>query len=110
MAMGYNACKKSGPMAEKLEYMLAIELLSVYEVQQFVDPDVSRAPATAAGRSSATATAPSTSPARHSSWPGSAKRFRPAKAVLLSCLPALSVSWGWIVLLRSLFRKSEFCR
>ena len=34
----------------------------------------------------------------------------PAKAVLLSCLPALSVSWGWIVLLRSLFRKSVFCR
>ena len=34
----------------------------------------------------------------------------PAKALLLSCLPALSVSWGWIVLLRSLFRKSEFCR
>ena len=34
----------------------------------------------------------------------------PAKAVLLSCLPALSVSWGWIVLLRSLFLKSEFCR
>jgi len=29
-------------------YMLAIELLSVYQVQQFVDPDVSRAPATAA--------------------------------------------------------------
>ena len=48
VAMGYNACKKSGPMAEKLEYMLAIELLSVYEVQQFVDPDVARAPATAA--------------------------------------------------------------
>lgn len=36
--------------------------------------------------------------------------IHPAKAVLLSCLPALSVSWGWIVLLRSLFRKSEFCR
>lgn len=48
VAMGYNACKKAGPMAEKLEYMLAIELLSVYEAQQFVDPDVSRAPATAA--------------------------------------------------------------
>lgn len=48
VAMGYNACKKSGPMAEKLEYMLAIELLSVYQVQQFVDPDVSRAPATTA--------------------------------------------------------------
>ena len=48
VAMGYNACKKAGPMAEKLEYMLAIELLSVFQVQQFVDPDVDRAPATAA--------------------------------------------------------------
>ncbi len=28
----------------------------------------------------------------------------------LACLPTLSISWGWIVLLRSLFRKSEFCR
>lgn len=36
--------------------------------------------------------------------------IHPVKAVLLSCLSALSVSWGWIVLLRSLFRKSEFCR
>ena len=36
--------------------------------------------------------------------------IHPVKAMLLSCLPALSVSWGWIVLLRSLFRKSEFCR
>ena len=34
----------------------------------------------------------------------------PAKAILLACLPALSISWGWMVLLRSLFRKSEFCR
>jgi hypothetical protein len=32
------------------------------------------------------------------------------KAILLASLPALSVSWGWIVLLRSLFHKSEFCR
>ena len=36
--------------------------------------------------------------------------IHPVKAILLSCLPALSVSWGWIVLLRSLFRKSEFCQ
>ena len=36
--------------------------------------------------------------------------IHPVKAVLLACLPTLSVSWGWIVLLRSLFRKSEFCR
>ena len=36
--------------------------------------------------------------------------LHPVKAILLSSFPALSVSWGWIVLLRSLFRKSEFCR
>lgn len=36
--------------------------------------------------------------------------IHPVKAIALSSLPALSVSWGWIVLLRSLFRKSEFCR
>lgn len=34
----------------------------------------------------------------------------PLHAFVLSCLPTLSISWGWIVLLRSLFRKSEFCR
>ena len=36
--------------------------------------------------------------------------IHPVKAILLSCLPARAVSRGWIVLLRSLFRKSEFCR
>lgn len=34
----------------------------------------------------------------------------PVKGILLACMPALSFSWGWMVLLRSLFRKSEFCR
>ena len=48
VAMGYNACKKAGAMAEKLEYILAIELLSAYQVQQFLDPEVPRSPATAA--------------------------------------------------------------
>ena len=48
VAMGYYACKKAGSLADKLEYVLAIELLSDYEVQQFVDPEVPRAPATAA--------------------------------------------------------------
>lgn len=48
VAMGYYACKKAGPMAEKLEYVLAIELLSAYQTQQFVDPGVPRSPATAA--------------------------------------------------------------
>ena len=36
--------------------------------------------------------------------------IHPARAILLACLPALSISWGWMVLLRSLFRKSEFCK
>ena len=34
----------------------------------------------------------------------------PVKAIALASLPTLSISWGWIVLLRSLFRKSDFCR
>ena len=48
VAMGYYACKKAGPIAEKLEYVLAMELLSAFQVQQFVDPDVARSSATAA--------------------------------------------------------------
>ena len=46
VAMGYNACKKAGDAAEKLEYILAIELLSAYQTQQFLDTGVNRAPAT----------------------------------------------------------------
>lgn len=41
VAMGYFACKKAGLVAEKLEYILAIELLSNYQAQQFQDKDVS---------------------------------------------------------------------
>ncbi|MBN2899840.1 MAG: aromatic amino acid lyase [Clostridia bacterium] len=37
VSMGYNACKKSVKVAEKLEYILAIELLSVYQAHQFMD-------------------------------------------------------------------------
>ncbi|MBQ9646918.1 MAG: aromatic amino acid lyase [Oscillospiraceae bacterium] len=48
VAMGYNACRKAAGMAEKLEYVLAIELLSAFEVQQFADPEVPRSPATTA--------------------------------------------------------------
>lgn len=32
----------------------------------------------------------------------------PVKGILLACMPAVSLSWGWLVLLRSLFRKKEF--
>lgn len=45
VAMGYNACKKSAKSAEKLEYILAIELLSVYQAQQFQDREAGRSPA-----------------------------------------------------------------
>lgn len=36
--------------------------------------------------------------------------LHPAKAILISCLPAVSLSWGWMVLLRSVFRKREFSK
>lgn len=34
--------------------------------------------------------------------------LHPARAILISCAPALTTSWGWMVLTRSLFRKREF--
>ena len=37
VAMGYNAAKKAHSISEKLEYVLAIELLSNYEAQSFAD-------------------------------------------------------------------------
>ena len=37
VAMGYNAAKKALSLAEKLEYILAIELLSIYQAHQFLD-------------------------------------------------------------------------
>lgn len=36
--------------------------------------------------------------------------MHPVRAILVSCMPALSLSWGWMVLTRSLFRKKEFCK
>ncbi len=37
VAMGYNASKKARQIAEKLEYILAIELLSITQAQQFTE-------------------------------------------------------------------------
>lgn len=48
VAMGYNAGKKSLSVAEKLEYILAIELLSVYQAQPFAAPGKARSSASAA--------------------------------------------------------------
>lgn len=42
VAMGYNASKKALAITEKLEYILAIELLSSYESQGFIDKDLKR--------------------------------------------------------------------
>ncbi|WP_181444394.1 histidine ammonia-lyase [Bacillus sp. 03113] len=40
VAMGYNAAKKAREIAKKLEYVLAIELLSIYSAHQFIDNDL----------------------------------------------------------------------
>ena len=37
VAMGYTACKKANSIADKLEYILAIELLSVFRANQLSD-------------------------------------------------------------------------
>jgi len=42
VAMGYNSSKKAIKIAENLEYILAIELLSGYQSQQFLDPKLKR--------------------------------------------------------------------
>jgi hypothetical protein len=34
----------------------------------------------------------------------------PIEAVLTAAMPTLSLSWGWIVFLRSVFRKKEFMK
>lgn len=48
VAMGYNASKKAKQVSEKLEYILAIELLSVYQAHQFVEEEFSPGSATKA--------------------------------------------------------------
>ena len=48
VSMGYNACKKALSIAEKFEYVLAIELLSADQAQQFVDASLARGEGTAA--------------------------------------------------------------
>jgi len=46
VAMGYNASKKAVAIAEKLEYILAIELLSAYQSYQYLDKKLKRSSAT----------------------------------------------------------------
>lgn len=42
VAMGYNSSKKAIEISEKLEYILAIELLSAYQSYQFVNEDLKK--------------------------------------------------------------------
>ncbi|WP_207727060.1 hypothetical protein [Anaerosolibacter carboniphilus] len=35
-------------------------------------------------------------------------KISPFEAAWIAALPSLSISWGWIVLLRSIFRKKDF--
>lgn len=42
VTMGYNACFKAKKVAELLEYVLSIELLSAYQAQQFMDEKLCR--------------------------------------------------------------------
>lgn len=48
VSMGYNAAKKAVAVAEKLEDVLAYELLSVYAARQFIDQDLRLGAATEA--------------------------------------------------------------
>lgn len=46
VAMGYNASKKAIAIAKKLEYILAIELLSAYQSYQYMDQNLKRSTVT----------------------------------------------------------------
>ena len=48
VSMGYNACRKAQDAARLLEYVLAIELMSGYQAQQFLDANLRRGKGTAA--------------------------------------------------------------
>lgn len=42
VSMGYNACRKAQKTAQLLEYVLAIELMSGYQAQQFLEEELKR--------------------------------------------------------------------
>ncbi len=48
VAMGYNSSKKAIAIAEKLEYILAIELLSAYQSYQYIDNNLKKSTVTKA--------------------------------------------------------------
>lgn len=34
----------------------------------------------------------------------------PFESIFIAAIPALSISWGWILFLRSIFKKKDFCK
>ena len=48
VSMAYNACQKARKASELLEYILAVELFSGFQAQQFIDENVKRGKGTAA--------------------------------------------------------------
>lgn len=37
-------------------------------------------------------------------------KMPPLEAIITAALPSLTVSWAWMIFLRSLFRKRDFCK
>lgn len=37
-------------------------------------------------------------------------QISPVKGIIMAAIPTLSISWGWMVLLRSISRKREFSK
>ncbi|WP_315115129.1 hypothetical protein [uncultured Clostridium sp.] len=37
-------------------------------------------------------------------------KMSPFEAAIIAAFPSLSISWGWIVLLRSIFKKKKYCK
>lgn len=37
-------------------------------------------------------------------------QMKPVEAALTAAMPAISLSWGWIVFLRSVYRKKDFTK
>lgn len=37
-------------------------------------------------------------------------KMSPVEAIITAAVPSLTMSWAWMVLLRSIFRKRDFCK
>lgn len=37
-------------------------------------------------------------------------KMSPVEAIVTAAFPALTISWAWMIFLRSIFRKGDFCK